>query len=104
MISEKEIKCVARVIAFLEEACLPVLTLQGLKNPEKSLPKDSLFPGRGLNSRTSTYEAACRPFECDNPPGFLFLYPSRLQMFPQCAHFQISSIYDLLSGTNAPTT
>jgi hypothetical protein len=71
VISEMEIKCAASAISCLVKACCPVLTQKGRKNPEKSLPTESLFPGRGLNSRTSTYEAACRPFECDNSSGFL---------------------------------
>jgi len=54
---------------------------KGTQKTREKLLKYSLFPGQGLNSRPSTYEAACRSFECANPSGFLFLSPSNLQMF-----------------------
>jgi len=53
MISEMEIKFVELAMASLLEAYCPVLALQALKNPVKSLPTDSLIRGRGMNSRHS---------------------------------------------------
>ena len=81
MISEMEIKCVQPIITCLVERCCTGLVLKGLKKPAKKLLTYCFFPGKRLNSKPSTYEAACRSFECANPSGFLFLSPSHLQMF-----------------------
>jgi hypothetical protein len=52
-----KIICLELVMAGLVETCCTGLAPQGFKNPAKNLPTDSLFPGGGLKSRPSKYEA-----------------------------------------------